>query len=219
MAVLFVMISVVLLPVESKTADVVSNPITKILVSNPDDPVISPHLQQKISRLGTGETVVLWIFFTDKCLFSEREYMAAVKRLDAKRSDRVKKRLAKMGQVKIIDFKDLPVHETYIDRIKAMSVKHRTTSRWLNAISVEIEVGKLTEIAELPFVRKIQEVVRLRRRPVPESPKVEEPRHKSPSSPNTHELNYGSSYNQLQQINVPAVKNSILLNEVVERNL
>ena len=190
---------------ETRAANVTSNGLWRILVAERENPVIDARLERKMSTLQAGYPVVLWIFFTDKGIFTEEDYEAALNRTDAGLCDRVRKRRAKMGSVAGVDFRDLPVHQDYIRHVLEKSLRHRTTSKWFNAISVEVEVGRINEMARLPFVRKIREVARFKRLPVPEIRTEEISQIKSPSRHHPHGMNYGSSLPQLQQINVPAV--------------
>lgn len=203
--VLFIILSVLSWSVGSVTAGESTNPILKILISQRDDPVVSPQLQKKMAQCSADERLVVWVFFTDKGLFTESDYESALKQVTSELSERVRRRREKMGLPNLANFRDLPVNRNYIKQVTALSSHHRTTSKWLNAVSVEALVSGLAEISQLPFVRKIQEVARSRHTPVPDSIKEKRPSQGSPSSPNRYGLDYGSSLNQLQQINVPAV--------------
>lgn len=67
-------------------------------------------------------------------------------------------RLRRSTQNISIDLCDAPVESSYLQAIQAkgMTIRHR--SRWLNAVSVRASEGQLAEIAQLPFVIKIQPV-------------------------------------------------------------
>jgi serine protease AprX len=180
-------------------------PIEQILVKEREHPVLGPRLQQTISRAEDTDRVVVWVFFTDKGIFTETGYATALKKVDQEMSARVKKRRAKMGHQNLFDFKDLPVYQGYINKIVPLSVRHRTTSKWFNAISIEVEVSRLERIGQLSFVRRIESVATSKRTPLPDVREEEETGSKSPPRPHTNGLNYGSSLRQLSQINVPAV--------------
>ncbi|MCC7302875.1 MAG: S8 family serine peptidase [Bacteroidia bacterium] len=99
---------------------------------------------------------------------------------------------------------DLPVNPSYVTQVLATgAVTLNYTSRWFNAISITTsDAGALTAIAALPFVSGVNPVFRMRRddgfseldfngtlRSAPELPPV-------PMA-----YNYGSSYNQINQVN------------------
>jgi subtilisin family serine protease len=81
----------------------------------------------------------------------------------------------------------------------------RHLSRWLNAASLEVDADKLGVLAALPYVRKIDPVIGREYVPVEVGPTVKERSAVGPEPAGTSVLNYGSSLNQLTQINVPAV--------------
>ncbi|MFQ6092802.1 MAG: S8 family serine peptidase [bacterium] len=178
-------------------------PLRQRLAAEREDPVIGPRLGRAVSALRPDETVVVWVFFTDKGIFTEQGYEAALRQVDAGLSDRVKRRRAKMDRATLVDFRDIPVSRDYVHRVLALGPTHRTTSKWLNGISLEIKVSELREVAQLPFVRRVQEVARSKRLPVPDVEKGVQ--YALPSSSRIGGLNYGPSFDQLQQINVPAV--------------
>jgi hypothetical protein len=80
-------------------------------------------------------------------------------------------------------------------------LRHR--SRWLNAISIQIQAGKVEEIAKLTFVRQIKKVVSFKRRPLEIEPLRGELYLQGDSA--GYGRNYGPSLPQLDQINVPIV--------------
>lgn len=182
-----------------------SKPIESILVQERENPVIGSRLQQSMAKSVASDHVVVWVYFTDKGVFTEEGYEGALKNVERNLTEKTRKRRAKMGHTRLCDFRDIPVYRAYIDQIVSMSVRHRTTSKWFNAVSIEVRVDMLDRIARLPFVRKIESVARSKRTPLPDVPEKEGSKSTPPSRPNTNGLNYGSSLNQLELSNVPAV--------------
>jgi PKD repeat protein len=162
---------------------------------------ISDNVRSYLRQQG-GETAIIWVFFTDKGVFSKNEFQA--KASSVKLSEKVLKRRAKMGLDHVV-FADLPVVQNYIDDIVNLGAQHRRTSRWLNAASFEISMDKLDEIGVLPFVSEIKPVARYKREEPPtDQLRIDVPQRKSlDGEPDT--LNYGYALDQLNQINVPAV--------------
>ncbi len=101
------------------------------------------------------DKVKVWVFFNDKSIFDKEEFNSAAANIII--NDHTAKRRAKVGINDII-FADLPVHQPYINHIRAEGGQLRRVSRWLNAASFEIEFSLLANIANLPFVNKVKPV-------------------------------------------------------------
>jgi serine protease AprX len=167
-------------------------------------PVISEKFQQVLSQKKPEEKVKIWVFFTDKGIFDLGDYRAALNRATNVLTQRAARRRAKTMKPDLVDFRDLPVDHTYVNEISKYQAKLRQKSRWLNAASFEISVSRLYEISNLDFVRSIGPVLGGKRKPVPPQVPPSEPQ----KGQSQLDLNYGASYNQLQQLNVPAVHDS-----------
>ncbi|MBN1756501.1 S8 family serine peptidase [bacterium] len=125
------------------------NPLKKVIsFEPPDDP---------------GEILKVWVFFTDKGIFSEREYLdKKVKSWEyISEQARLRRRRTENGT---LDFYDFPVIPEYISRIESLGARHRCTSRWLNGASFQIPVSVLPGIRELPFVHEIRPLTTRRAR-------------------------------------------------------
>ncbi len=159
-------------------------------------PKISQNLQTKIEQ-DSQEKIKVWIFFRDKGIFTLEQYQKALSTAEANLTERARKRRLKIKeQGNLVDFNDLPVHEDYIKAVLDFGVKHRATSRWLNAISVEATSQQVILITELDFVSQLKPVVSFRRN---------EPAYNKNPYKMRDTLDYGPSFNQLEQLNVPAV--------------
>jgi len=158
--------------------------------------VVKTYLSLR-SEDGSGK---IWVFFTDKAVFDQKQFddLAASVTL----TDRAWERRAKMGLDKVT-FADLPVNEEYIEAVIGEGAELRRISRWLNAASFSVPLDKIDRIRDLWFVAKIRPVAAYHKvDPIPGEPlldtflKDEHPQY---------DLNYGISFGQLNQINVPAV--------------
>ncbi len=169
----------------------------KGLVYPVKSPKIHPHLQNLIVE-GSQEKIKVWVFFRDKGIFSLVQLQKSLDEAEVNLTYRNRRRRLKIrDEGDLVDFKDLQVHRGYITEVINIGVKHRTTSRWLNAISVEMTPQQLSQIAKLSFVRHIKPVASFRRwEPAPS---------KAPRGPVGDTLNYGPSFDQLEMLNVPAV--------------
>lgn len=103
----------------------------------------------------------------------------------------------------VVNYNDLPVNQEYIKYVEDCGVKYHAVSRWLNAVSIIATRKELEKIRKLPFVSKIEGVGYL-----------EFVRYHSRSNftntytqPEGLRFNYGYSWWQNQQINVPVLHN------------
>jgi serine protease AprX len=173
----------------------------EILFYPKTEAVISTGLSVLISNLLSTETIKIWVFFTDKGIFTQEDYNKS------KASFRnslcpaaLKRRTRNKAEV---DFLDLPVNQNYIEEILSHGAKFRQRSRWLNAASFEIQAGKVTDIANLPFVRQIKRVIGFKRKPIEVGSYSDLSQNKFVQP--KYSLNYGLSLAQVDQINVPIV--------------
>jgi serine protease AprX len=172
-----------------------------------EDPVISPWAASVIAKRTEAGQVKVWVYFVDKGFANKAGMAAKVAAANVQLTARAAARRAKIGRDRI-EFIDIPVHQPYVDQVAATGAKLRHTSRWLNAASFEVATGQLEAIAALPFVRKIDPVIGYHAerddlgQPDKNTDSVR-PKAAGPGDPPT--LDYGASYDQLQQLNVPAV--------------
>jgi hypothetical protein len=174
---------------------------SEILFCPKAEPVISPHLFRFLSSVSPADNVKVWVFFTDKGIFTGEDYIESKSSFKNALCPAALKRRAK-NKVEV-DFFDLPMKQSYVDEILSSGAKPRQRSRWLNAASFEIRLAKLEEIASLPFVREIRRVVGFKRKPVElgSGPDLSNQKLAEPQ----YGRNYGLSLAQLDQINVPIV--------------
>ena len=176
-------------------------------VSNPtitfakEDPVISVRFADRLSTLEPQSKVKVWVFFTDKGFKDQAGYQSALDQTAQTLTSRAAWRRSKTMRTNLVDFRDIPVNQSYIDQIMKFNAVERQRSRWLNAASFEVPVGELKKISVLSFVRSIKPVLGGKRKPVEPGNVPEGPLQ----GKGTFTLDYGSSYSQLQQINIPAV--------------
>ena len=88
---------------------------------------------------------------------------------------------------------DYLINQSYIDRIKRLKVEIKNQSRWLNAISVIADMQKINLINKLAFVKKIEPVYRHTKKKSIQA--VGDRNYQS------RNIEYGSSYDQVEQIN------------------
>ncbi|MBM4166130.1 MAG: T9SS type A sorting domain-containing protein [Ignavibacteria bacterium] len=162
---------------------------------------ISPLLQQKLSIATEDEQLLVWIFFTDKGIATERYFANPI----AVVSEKSLQRRAKVFPVSsLIDYSDLPVNEHYISPLLELGFRLKHTSKWFNGISGYVQKSSLEQFAQFSFVQNIDVVYTLKKKYNVEDNATQI----IPSDhlqKNEHTYNYGSSFTQLNQINVPPV--------------
>ncbi len=144
-----------------------------------------------------------WVFFADKGSAGPSWGPGAIQGAETPISARSKqRRLLTTGSL-ALDERDVPVNSEYLRAVAATGARIKGRSRWLNAASVYATREQLARIAGLPFVERIRPVFTFtRQRPEPVSMSPDQARgHDVTADPGY----YNRTYDQLQQINVPAV--------------
>ncbi|MCH8012004.1 MAG: S8 family peptidase [Candidatus Marinimicrobia bacterium] len=169
----------------------------------PQYPVINPNLEQVGIR--SGGLIHAWIYFTDKGIHHPEEYAAVLRKIKGQLTEKNLLRRQKLSKSDIVSFRDIPVHQEYVSRILSTGVSLRHRSRWLNAVSVAATRSQLEVVSQFSFVAKI-DPVRVHKRPIPEATPDEISSILIPpstiSKTQYDTLDYGSSLEQIQQINI-----------------
>jgi serine protease AprX len=132
-------------------------------------------------------------------------YKGALSNLTERAIERRKKLLGD----EIISYEDLPIRNEYIDILNSLGVKIVHKLMWFNAVSAYIDDLQLTTIRELPFVAKVEPVKIMKfKRNMIEQSGLEK-------SNDASELNYGSSFTQLNLMDVPIVHSKGFIGEGV----
>ena len=177
-----------------------------------DIPRANPRVRHDVRRwlAERGEPATIWVMFTDKLAASPADDLQATNRLHAAHSARaLERRRLRRTAPGLSDQRDWPVSPRHLDAVRRTGARIRVVSRWLNAVSATATADQIEAIDALPFVKRVQLVARGRRvLPITLDPKATLPSEESsspspPASPpaSPSDLNYGSSYAQLDQIN------------------
>ena len=163
---------------------------------------ITKNLTQTIHSTDK-ELYPVWVFFKDKGNNLNLKLSEAESNLPEHAIQRRKKVMGSKSTY--ATFYDIPVQNSYLNEISILSQKIRQKSNWLNAVSVEATENQIDIIAALPFVKKV-DIVRTSTIKENNSEFDFANSYQNFSFPNSskYNLNYGSSLNQLEQINVPA---------------
>jgi serine protease AprX len=139
-----------------------------------------------------------WLFLKDRAAFSDNMPAQSLGI-----SDRAMHRRAKvLPHDRLIDALDAPLPEEYLAAIRATGAIVRSTSRWLNAVSIETTPEQRDACVRLPFVRTAEPVA-VFVRSLPEKTTAP-PLYKREGST---ALDYGQSFTQLNNIKVVDVHN------------
>ena len=187
-------------------------------VSELERPGVSGRLLKSLNDddfplLQSDGTLAVWVYFTDKGDWEELDLDTALdkaKQRLTKRSVLRRAKIKKKRDDELVDLMDVAVLQAYVDQVVALGARKRQESRWLNAVSFDMERDLIETVAALPFVSRVTLVHKFRRTPISVTQgDLEESRNvltllrarKSMTSP----LDYGGSLPALEQINVPKV--------------
>lgn len=153
------------------------------------------------ARRGDGK-LYLWVYLNDK----DR----SVRKV--KVSEETAERRNKVFPGRDYSWYDQNPSDEYISQVKSTGAVIRGESRWFNAISIECNEEQLNLISSFPFVNDIQPLMRYQKN-------IIDDRITSRTlmkSFSTYDIGYGRSYEQLEQINVPAAHDAGFYGEGVK---
>lgn len=147
-----------------------------------------------------------WIFFKDKGDYKPGDILApGSEGYNSAKAELTEKALWRRSKVlapeMVVNYNDIPVKQEYIDAVVKLGLKPHAVSKWFNGVSIKAKKDKLDEIKKLPFVEKIEGVGFLEFVKVTPSGKIIKEENKYYSAKT--KLDYGYSYWQNEQINVP----------------
>ncbi|MBN1211388.1 MAG: S8 family serine peptidase [candidate division Zixibacteria bacterium] len=170
------------------------------VIYSQSEQIISDKTRQYLST-DSDQKVKIWVFFTDKQVFTQADFDRRAATVTI--GEKTLARRSKVGRAEVV-FADLPVVDKYLEEITALGAELRRRSRWLNAASFDVPYDRLNRIASLPFVKAIKPVAGFKK-DYEVSIKFDLPESQGTLSATA--LNYGSSFGQLDQINVPEAHN------------
>lgn len=144
-----------------------------------------------------------WIFFKDKGITSRSKKDVLLNQVESGLASRCLKRRAKVRSANnLVDEHDLPVSKSYLNSLRAAGLEPLVVSNWLNGVSVRLNLTQLRRVNDMPFVKAVRQVARVRRKPQPVAVR---PATLQMPKKTGHDLDYGASFQQNLLINVPAV--------------
>ncbi len=171
----------------------------------PQSSKIGPRLQGLLDKTNQSKFTV-WVYLKDKGPGWDA-LLSNPLNLVTQRS--VKRRLKVRSLQEVVDYTDVPVYAGYVSEISSRVEKVRLQTKWLNALSVEVNREQIEPIAELGFVKNVEVVERFKRssEEVLSDNTVQQPPSKD--DPLVDTLNYGTgnAVTQITQIKVNVVHN------------
>jgi len=99
----------------------------------------------------------------------------------------------------LFDYSDLPLNQDYLDSLTSMGVEIQRVTKWLNAVSVKGDPNIIRDLPALDFVDSVAAVGVFKR----QAPEVKSEPRGLLKPEGAHDLDYGPSFAQLNQISVP----------------
>jgi len=157
---------------------------------------ISPDVSRWLGTSRPGETVAVWVFFTDKGRRTPARLERDLLELAASYPPDVVRRRVRARGARPFDERDLPVHRPYIQAVVDVGVEVRAFSRWLNAVSVRATAAQIAELAAMPHVDGLRRVSGRAGGPEPGP-------GSGVTAPTALPGDYGQSWRQVDMIQVP----------------
>lgn len=157
-----------------------------------------------------------WIIFKDKGKYSYEDKITiggeAYNTGLATISDRaVQRRLKVLTEENLIDFGDLPLEKNYIKEIEKLGIEIIAKSKWFNGVSAYLTNEQLEKVKKLDFVLHIKLVNKLIKQNIVSLAPIECGENYDNKIFRINDvkniLNYGKSFDQMNQIDVPKVHN------------
>jgi len=146
---------------------------------------------------------LIWVFFNDKGenisnYFTNPESVVSEKSL---------KRRAKVLEAgNLISNMDLPVNAEYIEKLMNLGFEVKQKSKWFNGVSGYATKSEIGLISQLSSVKSLDIVHKFNKDYSVEEEILNQSQNNSGYQPDgVNSFNYGSSFTQMNQINVPAV--------------
>jgi subtilisin family serine protease len=167
--------------------------IGKLLNAQTDK--ITLKLGKVLIHTPSEETIKVWIYFSNKGRNTNLD------RIKNKLTEKAKRRRSKVMGDKIVDKYDIPINSKYINNIKSYISQMVVKYKWLNAISAKIKPSNIEIVSKFDFIKKIDVVKKFKKN----QPIHDRIGNQAINIDNTYSYDYGNSFTQNDQINVPVV--------------
>ncbi len=161
------------------------------------------QLNDLINASSYKAELLVWVFFNDKgentsSYFINPESVVSEKSL--------KRRAKVFEEGNLISNMDLPVNSEYIEKVVSLGFEVKQKSKWFNGVSGYVTKSEIGLISQLSTVKILDVVHKFKKDYSVEEDASNQSQNKSGNQPvGVNSYNYGQSFTQLNQINVPAV--------------
>ena len=163
----------------------------------------TPFLNDFMYSSTDSEELLVWVFFTDKGE-DISYYLANPQTVVSEKS--LQRRRKVLPEDKLISEMDLPVNREYVEELVNRGFKVKQRSKWFNGVSGYATKYEIGSISQSSFVKKIDVVRKFKSDYSAEEENSNHSQQKSNYKQNDiSSLDYGQSFTQVNQINVPAV--------------
>ncbi|PHS19195.1 MAG: hypothetical protein COA86_05925 [Kangiella sp.] len=170
---------------------------------NPLDKISAGMKKQfHANKTSSSSTVLAFIYLKDKGHDIESKLLKARKALSP---NSLRRRTVNLGLDNLVSEKDIPINAEYFTLVKEQVTKIRHQLKTINAISVEAKSEGIYKIANFDFVRSIDIIRKLKRQPDVLNSNEKSSQEDADKLSNAFALDYGASFTQNNQIQVPAV--------------
>jgi subtilisin family serine protease len=161
------------------------------------------QLNNLLSASSDEDELLVWIFFNDKGENTDHYFTNPTSVVSEKS---LKRRAKVLPPDELISEMDLPVYSEYIEKVVSLGFRVKQQSKWLNGISGYATKSQIGLISQLSTVKSLDVVHKFKRDYSFEEDAAIQPQDNSIYKQNgITTYDYGPSFTQLNQINVPAV--------------
>ncbi|MCH7517297.1 MAG: S8 family serine peptidase, partial [Bacteroidetes bacterium] len=163
----------------------------------------SPLLNDLLNASSDKDELLVWVFFNDKGE-NLSSYFANPNSVVSEKS--LKRRAKVLAPDQLISKMDLPVNSEYIEKIVSLGFKVKQKSKWFNGVSGYVTKSEIGLISQLSSVKNLDLVRRFKSDYSIEKKLNDQPQGNLLFQPRgVNSIDYGQSFTQMNQINVPAV--------------
>ncbi len=161
------------------------------------------QLNDLLNASSDKDELLVWIFFNDKgentaSYFTNPESVVSEKSL--------KRRSKVLAPGKLISDMDLPVNSEYIKKVVRLGFKVKQKSKWFNGVSGYATKSEIGLISQLLSVKSLDIVYKFKKDYSVEEDASDQSQENLGDQPEgVNSFDYGPSFTQVNQINVPAV--------------
>jgi subtilisin family serine protease len=148
------------------------------------------------------DELLVWVFFNDKGE-NTAHYFTSPESLVSEKS--LKRRAKVLPPGELISEMDLPVNNEYIKKVVSLGFEVKQKSKWFNGVSGYVTKSELGLISQLSSVKSLDVVYKYRKDYSVEDAGNQSQGNSLYKQNGINSYDYGQSFTQLNQINVPVV--------------